>query len=140
MNGVTQLGQHRFNKQQIRLLDAIKELIEEELSTFKSMQENKTLIGEWDDFYWTYQNKNIYFTKRYDNTGELVTGNTLVEARIPMEGIWCDIAKLYTLVQIKKGKPYKSTGATIACCCWLGEQLDYSIDRIITLKQSDIDE
>lgn len=140
MNGVTQLGQHRFNKQQIRLLDAIKELIEEELSTFKSMQENKTLIGEWDDFYWTYQNKNIYFTKRYDNTGELVTGKTLVEARIPMEGIWCDIAKLYTLVQIKKGKPYKSTGATIASCCWLGEQLDYSIDRIITLKQSDIDE
>ena len=62
MNSVTQLGHHRFNKQQTRLLDAVKELIEEELPTFKSMQENRTLIGGWDDFYWTYQNKNIYRT------------------------------------------------------------------------------
>lgn len=139
MNSVTQLRQHKFNKQQTRLLDAVKELIKEELPTFKSMQENKTLIGKWNDFYWTYQNKNIYFTKRYDNTGELVTGKTPVEARVPMDGIWSDIARLYTLVQIKKRKPYKSTSATVSCCCWLGEKLDYSIDRIITLKQSDID-
>ncbi|WP_417671132.1 hypothetical protein [Pseudoalteromonas tetraodonis] len=140
MNGVTQLGQHKFNKQQTRLLGAVKALIEDELPTFKSMQDNKTLIGEWDDFYWTYQNKNIYFTKRYDNTGELVTGKTPVEARVPMDDIWCDIAKLYTLIHIKKGKANKSIVASIAGCFWLADHFNYDLDSIITLKQADIDE
>lgn len=140
MNDVTQLGQHRFNKQQARLLDAVKALIKEELPTFKSMQENKTLIGEWDDFYWTYQNKSIYFTQRYDNTGELVTGKTPVQARIHMDGIWCDIVKLYTLVHIKRGKTYKGVTNSISGCFWLAEILNYNLDSIITLKQADIDE
>jgi len=140
MNTVTQLGQHRFNKQQTRLLDAVKELIEGELPTFKSMQENKTLIGEWNDFYWTYQNKNIYFTKRYDNTGKLVTGKTHIEARVPMDGIWCDIAKLYTILHIKKGKVSKSVAASISGCFWLADHFNYELDSIITLKQADIDE
>ena len=140
---MTQVSSLSLTKNQKRLnhvRSQVKQLKLDVIDEFKALNNSKKVLGEWDDKVWIYKNKNLYFTKPLDKNNNKVTGHTKVKDKVPLPPIFSDIIKLYALRQIKKEKTAKAVSADIIANSWLFESITYQEDKLLTLKQTTLDD
>ena len=129
-------NQNRLN----HVKSQVKQLKLDVLDEFKALNNSNKVLGEWDDKVWIYKNINLYFTKPFDKDNKKVTGHTKVKDRVPLPPLFSNIIKLYVLRQIKKEKTAKAISADIIANSWLLESISYQENKLITLKQTTLDD
>ena len=140
MSTITTLRNKRLSRQHEQLQERVLELKQLALPEFDALVKVGKIKGTWDDKTWVYRNKTIYFTRPYTESGELVTSSTPEENKIPIEGIWADVYRLYILHKIKghKGEP-KSISGHMSHTVWLGEFYHYDTSSLLVLNQDRLD-
>jgi len=140
MNDVSSLSQHKIDNRLSQILTLLDELKKSAQPEFDALVSNHEILGEWEDKSWKYKNTNLYFTKPFDTSGNLVTSKTKAEDKVIFEGAWSEIIRLYTLIQIKRGKTGRAVGSTFAASIWLAESVSYNESALLKLKQSTLDD
>ena len=140
MSTITTLRNKRLSKHHQQLQERVIELKQLALPEFDALVKVGKIKGAWDDKTWMYRNKTIYFTRPYTESGELVTSSTPEEKKIPIEGTWADVYRLYILHNIKghKGAP-KSISQLMNYTAWLGEFYHYETSSLLALNQDKLD-
>lgn len=139
MNDVQHLNQHNKKNRLKQILTILNELKISAQPEFKVFVSKHKILGEWDDKCWKYKNRNLYFTKPFDTFGNLVTSTTKAENKVVLEGAWAEIIRLYTLIQIKKGKTSKAVATSFTASIWLAESVSYDQSALYKIKQSTLD-
>ncbi|MEQ5807963.1 hypothetical protein J3369_11160 [Alteromonas sp. NFXS44] len=136
MSTITTLRSKRLSRQHEQLQERVLELKQLALPEFDALVKVGKIKGTWDDKAWVYRNRTIYFTRPYTESGELVTSTTPEENKVPIEGIWADVYRLYILHKIKghKGEP-KSISWHMSQTVWLGEFYHYDTSSLLALNQ-----
>ena len=140
MNNSFNLLQRKQDNRLNRIISVIDELKKSAEPEFDALVISSKIQNKWEDKNWRYQNKNLYFTKPFDLNGNLVTSKTKAEDKVTIEGPWAELIRLYTLVQIKRGKSAKGIGSSLAATIWLTESLSYKASGLFKLKQSTLDD
>jgi integrase len=140
MSIVSSLQKHQQEQKYTQLVDRVAELTALAQPEFDALVSSGKIIGKWEDKTWKYRNKVIYFTRPFDNSGNLVTSKTPSENKVAIEGIWADVYRLFILHKIKghNGNP-KTVSNLIGCTAWLGEYYQYDIAVLHKLNQDRLD-
>ncbi|MAI39140.1 hypothetical protein [Alteromonas sp.] len=140
MSTIIPLRNKRLSKQYQQLQERVIELKQLALSEFDALVKTGKIKGAWDDKTWVYRNRTIYFTRPYTESGDLVTGKTPEDKKIPISGVWADVYRLFILHKIKghKGDP-KTISGLMSQIVWLGEFYGYEISSLQALNQDKLD-
>ena len=140
MSTIIPLRNKRLSKQYQQLQERVIELKQLALSEFDALVKAGKIKGAWDDKTWVYRNRTIYFTRPYTESGDLVTGKTPEDKKIPISGVWADVYRLFILHKIKghKGDP-KTISGLMSQIVWLGEFYGYEISSLQALNQDKLD-
>jgi hypothetical protein len=136
---ISALKEHKQSKLLSTYLDRLDEMKKHALTEFNSLVSTGTVVGLWNDPLWKYQNSSLYFTKPFDSAGNLITSTTKPEAKIPLEGFWSDLIKIYAITNIKKAKTTKAVRSTLGALIWLAHITSYEPFELVNLKQEKLD-
>jgi len=140
MSTITTLRNKRLSKQREQLQERVLELKQLALPEFDALVKAGRIKGAWDDKTWVYRNRTIYFTRPYTESGDLVTGKTPEDKKLPISGVWADVYRLFILHKIKghKGEP-KTISNLMSFTAWLGEFYQYETSSLRALNQDKLD-
>ncbi|MEM5531402.1 hypothetical protein [Pseudoalteromonas arctica] len=140
MTLVSSLSSAKNQKRLNHVRSQIKQLKLDVIDEFQALTDSKKVLGEWDDTVWIYKNKNLYFNKPFDQDNKKVSRNTKAKERVPLPPLFSNIIKLYVLCQIKKDKTASAISSDIIANSWLLESISYQENKLITLKQTTLDD